>query len=58
MKVKVKAPFVDKVTREFYKVGQMVEIEDASRVANLTDRKLVEAVKTETADKTPKKTKK
>lgn len=60
MKVKVKERFVDKVTREFYQIGQAIKITDNSRVHDLINRGLVDPIKTEkveTADKTPKKKK-
>lgn len=58
MKAKVTRPFIDKVTREMYSVGSVIELTDAARLADLSSRGLVEPVaekKVETADKTPKK---
>ena len=61
MKVKVKAAFRDKFTKQMYAVGSVLELTDAARVKDLTDRGYVTPVaepkKEEPAEEKPKKKK-
>lgn len=44
MRIKVVERFCDKFTHQMYKAGEVIEIEDASRVEDLENRKLAEGV--------------
>lgn len=44
MKVKVISEFQDKFTKQLYKLGQVIEIEDETRIEDLTSRKLAEVI--------------
>lgn len=50
MKVKVKSVFIDKVTRELYSPGKMIEISGEERIEDLVKRGLIEPVKVEKAE--------
>lgn len=50
MKVKVLELFRDKYTKEIYQEGQIIELDDESRVDDLVSRGLVETVKDKTED--------
>lgn len=45
MKVKVISIFQDRFTKKLYKEGEVIEIEDESRVEDLSSRGLVEPIK-------------
>lgn len=45
MKVKVISIFQDKFTKKLYKEGEVIEIEDESRVEDLSSRGLAEPIK-------------
>lgn len=42
MKVTVKEVFIDKFTGQEYRVGDVIDIPDADRVADMVERKLVQ----------------
>ena len=44
MKVKVISEFLDKFTKQLYKPGQVIEIEDEARVEDLNSRRLAEPI--------------
>lgn len=44
MKVKVISEFQDKFTKQLYKPGQVIEIENESRVEDLNSRRLAEPI--------------
>lgn len=44
MKVKVISEFQDKFTKQLYKPGQVIEIEDEARVEDLNSRRLAEPI--------------
>lgn len=45
MKLIVKEVFQDVITKQYYKVGQQIEISEKERVKDMTDRGLAEVVK-------------
>lgn len=57
MKCIVKSKFKDKYTGVVYKVGETLDFDDAERISDLENRKLIEVVHEE-AKKPPKRRKK
>lgn len=55
MKIEVKKGFRDKFTKESYKPGDIVELTDGERIADLVSRGLAELVKEEPAEEKPKR---
>lgn len=46
MKVRVITEFIDKITREAHRVGEVLDLADKARVADLVDRHLVVEIET------------